>query len=224
MRKLSLILVLVMIFTGIKAQYGTGNQFRIFGNIKGLQNGWVRIKISNQQGSFFTLDSVASKNGEFQLKGRVAIADIAHIEFQGKDKGNSFFIENSDIQILGNIDSVENFRITGSRSQFEYEKVMNEMKVFARLQEECSQKYNDAKQKKDMKTMELYDSISNSVFEHQLKLYKNQYACSEQMHIHNNCSTEYYHRWCSLRKNDPHVSSFLFLFPLHSPKLPDLFL
>ena len=172
MRKLSLILVLVMIFTGIKAQYGTGNQFRIFGNIKGLQNGWVRIKISNQQGSFFTLDSVASKNGEFQLKGRVAIADIAHIEFQGKDKGNSFFIENSDIQILGNIDSVENFRITGSRSQFEYEKVMNEMKVFARLQEECSQKYNDAKQKKDMKTMELYDSISNSVFEHQLKFIK----------------------------------------------------
>ena len=172
MKKISVLVLLVMMFIGLKAQYGTGNQFRIYGKIKGFKNGWVRLKINNQQGSNFTLDSVISTNGDFQLKGRVAIADIAHLEFQGKDKGNSFFLENSDIQVLGNIDSIESFGITGSRSQFEFEKVMNEMKVFAALQEECNQKYSEAKLKKDMKTMELYDSISNSVFEHQLQFIK----------------------------------------------------
>jgi peroxiredoxin len=173
MKKISLFVLFLVIVFVANAQYGTGNLFRIYGKINGLKNGWVRIKANNQFGVSNTIDSVLSKNGDFLLKGKVDIPDIAHLEFEGKDKTATFFIENSDIQVLGNADSVENVRITGSRTQYEYEKVMREMKVFAGLQEECNTKYSEAQAKNDSKTMELYDSISNNVFDRQLLFLKN---------------------------------------------------
>jgi len=168
MKKISVFLLLLVIFSAGYAQYGTGKQFRIYGKIDGLKNAWVRVKVNNSSGIPLTLDSVMSKNGDFLLKAKVDVPDIAHIEFQNSDKSAAFFIENSDLQILGNIDSIENIRITGSRTQYEYEAIIRQMKVFAELQNECSEKYTEAQQKNDLKAMHLYDSISNSVFEHQI--------------------------------------------------------
>jgi peroxiredoxin len=175
MKKISLFILFLVFVFAVNAQYGAGNSFRIYGKITGLKDGWVRIKVNNQFGVSNTIDSIISKNGDFLLKGKVEVPDIAHLEFEGKDKSATFFIENSDIQVLGNADSVENVTITGCRTQFEYEKLIREMKVFAGLQEECNTKYSEAQAKNDIKTMELYDSISNSVFDRQI-LFLTNYA------------------------------------------------
>lgn len=171
-RILLFILFLVFVFAA-NAQYGTGKSFRIYGKINGLKNSWIKVKINNPAGVPVTFDSVLSKNGDFFLKGNVLIPDIAHLEFENKNKNVTFFIENSDIQMLGSIDSIESIKITGSRTQYEYEKVISEMKVFAGLQKECEKNYTEAQKINDIKTMQLYDSISNAVFDHQIQFLTN---------------------------------------------------
>jgi len=168
MKKILLILSILNILKVSFAQNIQGKQFRISGKIDGLKNELVRIKIGQTSDIPIAIDSVISKNGEFFLKGEVNQTDIAYIEFDKLRKLFSFFIENSDITVLGHIDSLELIRIKGSKPQAEYERFMNEMSVFAKLQDDCKHKYNKAVSEGNINEIKLYDSISTAVFNHQI--------------------------------------------------------
>ncbi len=168
MKKLIFIMLILSIIGSLFAQNNNSKQFKIYAKIDGLKNEVVRIKIGQNSEKTVAIDSVISKNGEFFLKGVVNQTDIAYLEFKNLQKNIVFFIENADITVKGHIDSIELVRIVGSKPHTTYEKFMNEMGVFARLQEDCKQRYNRAASEGNIAETKLYDSISNAVFNHQI--------------------------------------------------------
>jgi len=168
MKKFISLLGLLLFSVVLLAQNNTDKSFTINANIKGLKDGWVKMLMSAQGGEPQLIDSAMSKSGVFKLKGKVIIPDVGRIVFSGKDKQLSFFVENADIGISGHIDSLDRVKYSGSKTQNEFIKIMGDVNLFSRLQEEANTKYKEAQSKNDMKIMEFYDSISSSVFDHQI--------------------------------------------------------
>ncbi len=168
MKKIFTFILFFMIVIGLAAQNNANKSFTINANIKGLKDSWVKVMLSKQGGEPQIIDSTMSKAGIFKLKGKVDIPDICRIVMGDKNKQLSFFIENSDIQIIGKADSLDKVKYTGCKTQNEFIKIMGELNVFSRLQKEANTKYEEAQSKNDIKTMQLYDSISSTVFDHQI--------------------------------------------------------
>jgi peroxiredoxin len=169
MKKIVLLIVIVFIGFTITAQNNAEKSFTIAANIKGLKDTKVKIMMSNQGGEPKIIDSVISKAGVFKLKGKLSIPDVCRITMGSDDKQLTFFLENSEIQITGFIDSLERVTYSGSTTQNIFAKVMGEVNVFSYLQKECETKYKEAQSKNDFKTMQLYDSVSTTVFNNQIK-------------------------------------------------------
>ena len=169
MKKLVLLLVIVFIGFSIMAQNSTDKLFTITANIKGLKDTKVKIMMSNQGGEPKIIDSAMSKAGVFKLKGKLSIPDVCRITMGSDDKQLTFFVENSEIQLTGFIDSLDKIKYTGCTTQNIFTKVMGEVNVFSYLQKECETKYKEAQSKNDVKTMQLYDSVSTTVFNNQIK-------------------------------------------------------
>ncbi len=168
MKKTVLILILLFVGYGLIAQDNTGKSFTIKGNIKGLKDSKVKIMMSKQGSEAQLIDSTISKSGIFTLKGVMKIPDVCRIIFENTEKQLSFFVENTEIQITGQLDSLEKVKYSGCKTQREFQSVMSEIYVFSHLQKECEAKYKAAQSENDSKTMALYDSISTSVFDHQI--------------------------------------------------------
>ena len=169
MKKTTTFLLLVMVVFGLKAQNNADKSFTITANIKGLKDTKIKIMISNQSGEPQLIDSAMSKAGVFKLKGKVATPDVCRIIMSNNDKQLAFFVENSEINIVAHIDSLDKVKITGCKTQNKFMGLMGNINVFSQLQEEANSKFKEAQSNNDFKTMQLYDSISSSVFDHQIK-------------------------------------------------------
>jgi peroxiredoxin len=72
-------------------------------------------------GKSVKIDSAIVIKGEFTMKGgKVDYPDMASLVAKDMRKGLSFFLENSEITITGNLDSLFSAKITGSKTQDEY--------------------------------------------------------------------------------------------------------
>jgi peroxiredoxin len=169
--KLLTFCILLILFISTIAQ-NPKNIFRINAKITGLADMPVVLKINDSKGIPYTIDSTISKKGNFIFSGKISNQDMAFISLESIRKNITFFLENSDIMITGNVDSLESVKITGSKPQTDYEKFMHEMGIFAQLQEDCKNKYNKALNEGNSSEMKLYDSISTEVFNHQINFMK----------------------------------------------------
>ncbi|MEI6696498.1 MAG: TlpA disulfide reductase family protein [Bacteroidota bacterium] len=168
MKKTVLLFVLVFVGFGLIAQDNAEKSFSIKANIKGLKDSKVKIMMSKLGDEAQVIDSTISKAGIFTLKGVMKIPDVCRIIFENSEKQLSFFVENSEIQITGQLDSLEKVKYTGSNTQKIYMSVMSEVNLFSYLQKECDTKYKEAQAKNDSKMIAMYDSVSNSIFDHQI--------------------------------------------------------
>ncbi|WP_461531944.1 thioredoxin-like domain-containing protein [Sinomicrobium sp.] len=78
--------------------------FVVHGNIPELKNGTVALKVIDGREVSEVLDSTEVKDGVFVLKGEVDSPVMALLEFSEGAYMTTFFIENSEISIKGNID------------------------------------------------------------------------------------------------------------------------
>ncbi|MCX6230389.1 MAG: TlpA disulfide reductase family protein [Bacteroidetes bacterium] len=168
MKKINTIILVLLFSTGLMAQQNTNQAFHIKANIKGLKDGKVKLLLSRTTGEISVLDSSMSENGSFRLNGKLEVPEVCRLTLGNKDKFLSFFVENADIEINGYIDSLDKVKITGSKSQNEFKKVMADIGSYTKLMNEASDKYNEAQSKNDTRLMQMYDSISNLVFQHQI--------------------------------------------------------
>jgi peroxiredoxin len=96
------------------------NVYMISGSLAGLKDGKAFIE-TRKDGVWVKLDSADVKNGTFTFKGNVGSPVRYFITFEGSRGYLPVFIENSDITITGNIDSLDMVTISGSKSQDDYE-------------------------------------------------------------------------------------------------------
>jgi peroxiredoxin len=78
---------------------------------------------------FITIDSVISKKGVFIMKGTVEYPDMVMLTAVDAGRRASFFLENSKIEITGNIDSLEDIKVAGSKTQNEFKSFLTANKV-----------------------------------------------------------------------------------------------
>jgi peroxiredoxin len=92
-------------------------------------------------GKTVTIDSAISKKGSFTIKGgSVTYPQLIQLVAGNTRKRTSFYLENSEITITGSLDSLFKAKITGSKTQDEYQSFIDSNKP---LSEKYSQTYTE---------------------------------------------------------------------------------
>lgn len=111
--------------------------FVINGNIEGAE-GAAFILQKRVSGQTIIIDSAEVKNGKFTIKGgAVENPEIVTLIDKETGAGVSFYLENAVITLTGNIDSLENLKVSGSKTQ-------DELVAYTNLQKPLGEKYNKA--------------------------------------------------------------------------------
>ena len=97
----------------------TGQKFQIKGKVQGLADGSF-VYVSDANNPTDTLAKAVSKNGEFVLKGSVEEPNLFHVQFLPMKKKTILFLDNSNIELTGNIQDLAKLKITGSPSHKDF--------------------------------------------------------------------------------------------------------
>jgi thiol-disulfide isomerase/thioredoxin len=156
-------------------------EFLITGTAKGIENGKsVILQKQNDNGmGVIALDTVKVKDGKFEFKGKIeepAIYSILLPEYNG---GFPVIVENDEIKVEVNKDTISNSKISGTYNNDEFQHfrktTMGIQKKMMAFQQKNMQVYNDAQQKKDTVTINKLMK-ENNVFQKELKNYFEKYA------------------------------------------------
>jgi len=131
MKKYSLILVTALI---VFACQTTKKEFSINGSIAGIDTGKVYL-LKVVAGEAQNVDTADLVGGKFSFKGKMTIPDYRLLRLNEKEYFAEFFLDNADITITTQKDSLRKCIITGSPTHDVYKIYANEME---RVQKEVS--------------------------------------------------------------------------------------
>ncbi len=109
------------LFAAIIASCTSEPQYVITGSVTGMDEGTIFLQ-KRVSGKMEKIDSATMVNGVFEFpKGAVDYPDVYYLGIDGKRGYRMFFLENSEINVTGNADSLYNANITGSVTNDEYD-------------------------------------------------------------------------------------------------------
>lgn len=128
--------------------------FTIKGTVKG--NKHKKIYLHHKWNNNFFTDSAIIKNNAFVIKGTTPEINMYWFTFENNPNAlpnAPFFIDQSDINVSINEDSLYNARIKAGKEQEYYATYVSLMKKFGVQQQQLYQKYNEAVQRNDGSTI-----------------------------------------------------------------------
>ena len=125
--------------------------FTIDGTIAAYDSGYVFLQ-KVVDGELKTIDSVLSTKGKFNFEGAVDFAEIHYLVFGDKEHMTSIFLDNSNIAITAQLDSLDNIAVTGSKAQDEFKQYQDEMLTFVNKEKDLYSQYTEAR-KEDNKEL-----------------------------------------------------------------------
>ncbi len=152
MKKILLVLsVVAVLFSCNKAGE---NEYIVTGTIKGIAEGkTVTLEVQDETGQLKPVDTVKVEKGKFVLKGSAKEPEMNFMQVEGVQGKVPFILENGDIEVVINKDSIENSKVTGTYNNEELSsykaKGMAIQKKMIKFQQDNMAKMNDAQQKKD---------------------------------------------------------------------------
>ena len=135
------------------------NEYIITGTIKGIADGKkVFLEVQDDMtGAFKALDTVKVEGGKFTIKGSAKGADINLIQIESVDGKIPFILENGDIEMDINKDSLSLVKVSGTYNNDEltaYRELGTKIqKDMMKFQKDNMAKMNQAQQKKDTVTV-----------------------------------------------------------------------
>jgi len=124
-------------------------------------------------GKIVSIDSAVSKKGSFTMKGGVVDHhQIIQLIAGNTRKRTSFYLENSDIMVTGNLDSLYNAKISGSKTQDEYKSLIDSNKPLSDIYSKIIIKYQAASQSGDAANVTILQKEADSVQTDMLNLHK----------------------------------------------------
>jgi peroxiredoxin len=157
MKKLLYLFIIVTVMISCSSKPG----FIITGNIVGADTGMVFLQ-KRAGSTIVTLDSARIRKGAFSMKGSVRYPQIVMLSMRGAHGGKMFFVENSDINIAGNKDSLYVASVSGSSTQAEYEAYVA---LFNDLNKKMNALYTQYKEARQAGKQELAESLEKSLDE-----------------------------------------------------------
>lgn len=145
------------------------NEYIITGTIKGVDGKKVYLEVQDDMtGAFKTLDTVVVEGGKFTMKGSAKEADINLIQIESVEGKIPFILENGDIEMDINKDSLSLVKVTGTYNNEEltaYRELGSAIqKKMMKFQKDNMAKMNLAQQKKDTATI---NALSKEYFKFQ---------------------------------------------------------
>jgi len=135
------------------------NEYIVTGTIKGIDNGKsVTLEVQDDKtGQLKAVDTVKIENGKFVFKGSAKEPELYLVQVEKVDGKVPFILENGDIEMAINKDSVAITKVTGTYNNEELtsykENGMKIQKKMIKFQQDNMAKMNEAQQKKDTVVM-----------------------------------------------------------------------
>jgi peroxiredoxin len=118
------------------------------GNIEGSDSLTFLLQ-KRDAGIIVTIDSAVSKKGLFKMDGTVEFPDMVQLVARNTSKRTSFYLENSEITITGKLDSLFNAKVTGSKTQDEYQAYIESNKPLSEQYNNLVKDYQSARRDND---------------------------------------------------------------------------
>lgn len=100
-------------------------------------------------GQIAPIDSAVSEKGSFKMKGVIDYPDLVQLIAMDKGGRINFYLENAEITLTGNIDSLEASKISGSKTQDEYQSLIDANKGLNEQAMKINSEYQIARQTND---------------------------------------------------------------------------
>lgn len=149
------------------------DKYTITGTATGFENGkTVILETQDEKGmGLIAVDTVKIENGKFEIKGKVTEPSFHTLQIEGTQGKIPFILENGDIKIVVNKDTIQKSKISGTYSNDEYVKFNEEItkvqKPLMDFQAANMQKMQMAQQNKDTATvnglMKQYSTIQTEI-------------------------------------------------------------
>lgn len=156
MKKILLLLSIVSIL--ISCNKAGSNAFIISGTVKGVDNGKsVTLEVQDASGQLKPVDTVKVQDGKFTFKGSAKEPEMHLIQVEGTQGKVPFILENGDIDLVINKDSISLTKVSGTYNNDELtaykENGMKIQKKMMKFQQDNMTKMNEAQQKSDTVVM-----------------------------------------------------------------------
>lgn len=153
MKKIALLLATISLLVSCNK-----DKYVVTGTIKGIENGKnVFLEKQDETGQLKAVDTAQVKDGKFSFEGKASEPEIHLIQVDGTNGKVPFILENGEIAMTINKDSIMSTKVTGTYNNDELtnykksgEKIQKKMMKF---QEDNMAKMTEAQQKKDTVVM-----------------------------------------------------------------------
>jgi hypothetical protein len=139
-------------------------------NITGKISGADSITFVLQRkidGKNVRVDSAMVLKGEFKIKGGAVVCpERVTLTAKGRRAGLSFYLENADIVVTGNIDSLYNAKVAGSKTQEEYTAYQLSLKPFSDKNNALYEEFTAAKKADDKAKMAEIEILPHILHQH----------------------------------------------------------
>ena len=151
----------------------TKPHYSVSGKIAGADSTFFLLQV-NEGGKLVTIDSAVAYKGNFRMQGGpVKYPEMVMLAAKNSRMRTRFYLENSDITITGRLDSLFNAKITGSKSQDEYQEFVNSNKPLTEVYSKIYAAYQTATQNNDTAKVARLEKEADSVQNEMTKLQKN---------------------------------------------------
>lgn len=141
MRNLFVLIISLAIFSACKKT----PEYLIQGTINGATTEMAYL-IKMSQGERITLDSMAMENGSFKFKGSESVPQVYLIKIADQRSQIELFIENSNITVNADLESLNKATVSGSVVHAEYVGYLDKIAEFNQKVEEAYNEYVAAKE------------------------------------------------------------------------------
>jgi peroxiredoxin len=159
MKKYAFILIISAVLASCT---GNKEQFKITGNIKGIDTGMIFLQKKDLD-KWVNADSVKLENGAFTFTGKVDIPEMWNLAMQDNQIVIPVFVENAAIDVQVFPDSLEKSTVKGSATHDVYQQYLTMNETLNKRMDEVYQAWKKAKASQDTLGMALNDSISNEL-------------------------------------------------------------
>lgn len=169
MKKIIYLLVIVALLSACSSE----PKYVVKGKIEGSEGITFYLQ-KREAGNIITIDSAISEKGSFTMKGgKIDYPQMVQMIAGDTRQRTSFYLENSDIEISGTIDSLFNARISGSKTHDEYTSFIESNKSLSEKYSKLYEEYQTASQEGDASRVAEIEKEASDIQNEMTDLQKN---------------------------------------------------
>jgi hypothetical protein len=155
------ILMLLAVITVIISCNKAGeNEYIISGTVKGIADGkTVVLEKQDEMGQFIPMDTVKVKDGKFMMKGSAKEPEIMLIQVEAIQGKVPFVLENGDIDIIVDKDSLQKSKFSGTFNNDVFSKFNDDLTKFQKELQKKLMAFQTANMAKMKAAQEAKDTI-----------------------------------------------------------------